>query len=55
MTKSRESVVRVALSIDRSRYEFLLALAALLGKSAAELVSIFLSDGLNHPRRKLQN
>ena len=47
--KSNESAVRVALEIDRDRYDYLAALAALRGKTASELVSIFLAEGLNHP------
>ena len=47
--KSSASAVRVAIKIDRNRYELLSALAALRGKTVEELISIFLANGLNHP------
>ena len=49
--KSNASAVRVALEIDRDRYYYLVALAALRGITASELASIFLANGLNHPNR----
>lgn len=47
--QSKESVVRVALEIDRDRADYLTALAALRGVSVETLTKFFLVDRLNHP------
>ena len=47
--KSSASAVRVAIKIDRNRYELLSALAALRGKTVEELISFFLANGLIPP------
>ena len=47
--KSSASAVRVAIKIDRNRYELLSALAALRGKTVEELISFFFGQWVDSP------
>lgn len=48
--KSKESVVRVTLDIDRDRLDRVTALANVKGLSAKEQIALFLALRLNHPK-----